>query len=161
MIETMTKTGFEMVDYLPQHCLDILADGAAEPGLVADERTIKFAKEAGLRGDCKTGMLDGRPVSAGGFEMFWPGFAEIWMICIAGIGKCHIDPAAAKGWIYDHIEKNRLWRVQTPLHADFPAGEQYVRWLGFEFEYRVPCYHIDGSDALMYSIINRQYLKGD
>jgi hypothetical protein len=160
METTINKTGFELVDYLPQHALQILAGDVTEPGLVLDDQAVQFAHDAAGNGPCTTGMFDGKPVSCGGFETIRRGFAEIWMINVSDIGRYHIDPRAAKQWIYDEIARLKFWRVQTPLRTGYRAGELYVKWLGFRFEARLECYHVDGSDALMYTIITREYLKG-
>lgn len=156
-MEATLTTEFELVEYSASYALDIIRRGATEPGLVVDERSIKFAEDAATSGPCMTGLFDGVPVSCGGFEILRPGFAEIWMLNVADIAKYHIDPQVAKDWIYDTIAEYKFTRVQTPLRSDYPAGEEYTKWLGFKFEGRMECYHYDGSDALMYSKITRTF----
>lgn len=154
MLDVATK-GFELVEYLPDYAVDIIRRGATEPGLVCDERSLQFAAEAADNGPCMAGLFDGVPVSCGGFEILRPGFAEIWMLNVFDIAKYHIDPQVAKDWIYEKIAEHKFFRVQTPLRSDYPAGEAYTKWLGFKFEGKLECYHYDGSDALMYALINK------
>lgn len=157
MPETATKQGFKLVDYEPEHAIEILTRGAKEPKLVLDEQTKAWAQMMGGKGPCMTGMFDGKPVSCGGIWIMWPGVGEQWMINAADIGNYHIDPQIAKEWMYAKIDKYKIWRLQTPLRSDFPAGVEYSQWLGFKFEARLEGYHTDGSDALMYKIITEKY----
>lgn len=157
MPETITKQGFELVDYEPQHAIEILTAGASEPKLELDEQTAGWANIMGDKGPCVTGLFDGKPVSCGGIWIMWPGVGEQWMINVHDIHKYHIDPQKAKEWMYEKIHEYKLWRLQTPLRSDFPAGVEYSKWLGFEFEARLEGYHSDGSDALMHKIITEKY----
>lgn len=158
MAETMTKTGFELVDYQPAHAIEILAGGATEPKLELNDQTIEWANIMGDKGPCATGVFDGRPVSCGGIWILWPGVGEQWALNIHDIGDYHIDPAIAKDWMYEKIDEYKLWRLHTPIRSDFPSAVLYTEWLGFKFETRLGNYHSDGSDALMYKIITEKYL---
>lgn len=159
MPETMVQAVFETVDYEPAHAIEILTCRAKEPKLELNEQTIAWANMMGDKGPCMTGLFDGKPVSCGGIWILWPGVGEQWMLNVDDIGNYHIDPQIAKDWMYEKIDEHRLWRLQTPLRSDFPAGVEYSKWLGFKFEARLECYHTDGTDALMYKIITRKYLK--
>ncbi len=153
---------FELVDYKPEHAIEIITLGAKEPELVLSELTEEWAKTMGDHGPCSTGMFDGKPVSCAGVWLCWPGVGEQWMANLKNIGDYHIDPQIGKGWMYEKIDEYKLWRLQAPLRSDFPVGEDYMRWLGFEYEARLENYHPDGTDALMYKIITKKHLpKGD
>ncbi len=157
MTETAIKTGFELVNYEPQHAVSILTAGAKEPKLVLDDQTRAWSDMMCDKGPCVTGMFDGKPVSCGGIWILWPGVGEQWMVNVDDIGKYHIDPQKAKDWMYSKIDKFRIWRLQTPLRSDFPSAVQYTEWLGFKFETKLEGYHSDGSDALMYKIMTEKY----
>ncbi len=149
---------FELVDYKPEHAVEVIGAGAKEPGLEINEITSGWAKVMGEKGPAVTGMFDGKPVSCGGIWLCWPGVGEQWMVNRFDIGKFHIDPAIAKSWMYEKIDEYKLWRLQTPLRSDFKDGVQYSTWLGFEYEATLENYHTDGTDALMYKMITKKYL---
>ncbi len=149
---------FELVEYLPEHAIEVITAGAKEPGLVLNELTEGWARVMGEKGPAVTGMFDGRPVSCGGIWLCWPGVGEHWMANRFDIGKYHIDPQHAKKWMYEKIDEYKIWRLQTPLRSDFPVGERYAKWLGGKYEARLENYHTDGTDALMYTIITKKYL---
>lgn len=158
MPETMTKTEFELIDYLPAHAIDIIVQGAREPGLEVNKQTIDWAGQMLLHGPCTTGIYNDRIVACGGIWINWPGVGEQWALNVLDIGDCHIDPQKAKQWMYDHIDEHKLWRLQVPARSDFPEAEKYLQWLGFTLETRLEKYHTDGTDALMYKIITEKYL---
>jgi len=151
--ETIQNTGFELVEYSPAHAIEILTNGARQPEIVLDEASCKFVNEIAGKGPCATGLFDGKPVSCGGFQISWPGMAEVWALNVSDIGKYPIDPQIAKKWIYEKIAEYHIVRLQTPLKKGFPAGVKYTEWLGFEYEATLKKYHRDGTDALMYIII--------
>ncbi len=159
MTETTAKKGFEFIEYSSVHAIEIITGGAKEPGLVLNENTANWAQMMGLSGPCITGRFDGRIVSCAGIWIVWPGVGEQWAVNVSQIGDYHIDPQIGKRWLYRAIDEYKLWRVQVPARSDFPVGADYLRWLGFEFEATLENYHPDGSDALMYKIITKKYLK--
>ena len=150
---------FKLVEYKPDHAIEIIKAGAVEPDLALDDGSLEFVNSVQTKGPCITGMYDGRPVSCGGIQLMWPGTAEAWFLNIFNIGDYHIDPQIAKGWIRDRIDENKIGRLQTPLKSNFVEGEVYAKWLGFEFEAVLEEYHKDGSDARMYKIITRRYVS--
>lgn len=158
MSDTTVKPGFELVGYEPQHAIEIIKKRAREPKLVLNEQSKAWAEVMGEKGPCCTGLFDGEPVSCGGIWVLWPGVGEQWMLNVHNIGSYHIDPQIAKNWMYRKIDEHKLWRLQSPLRSDFPAGVEYSEWLGFKFEARLKYYHTDGTDALMHKIITRKYL---
>ncbi len=92
---------FELVDYQPEHAVEILTGGAREPHLSLDETTRKWAQMMGAKGPCCSGMLDARVVGCGGIWILWPGVGEQWALNVKDIGDCHIDPQIAKDWMYE------------------------------------------------------------
>lgn len=151
---------FQLIEYKPEHAIEILEAGAREKGLVLCPDTIDFANTALDRGPCITAQFEGKIVGCSGIEIAYPGFGEMSAIYVDDVGKYHINPSFAKNWMLRKIEAHRLVRLQAPLRSDFPDGELYAEWIGFKFECRLECYHRDGSDALMYSIINKRFLEG-
>ena len=134
MPEIAIQTGFRLIEYKPEHALEIITIGAKEPGLELSDLTAQWAQIMGDKGPAMTGMFDGKPVSCGGIYLCWPGVGEQWMLNRFDIGDYHIDPQIAKDWMYEKIDEYRLWRLQAPLRSDFPAGVEYSEWLGFKYE---------------------------
>jgi hypothetical protein len=152
---------FSLIDYKPEHAMKILAYGAKEPGLELNDESIEFINTATSKGPCITGWFDGESVACGGIMIVHPGRGEMWMVNVRDIAKYHINPALAKEWMYRKMAEYNIVRLEAPLKVNFPEGVLYAEWLGFEFEGRLEYYHKDGSDALMYKIINRENRKGE
>ncbi len=145
---------FELVDYKPEHAVEIVAGGAVQPGLECCDEVEPWS-ETLARYPAMTGMWDGRPVSCGGIVIWVPKHrGEAWFLAVENIGDFHIDPQIAKNWLYDHILENELCRIESPCRDDFPEGIKYVKYLGFTFEARLEKYWGPETDALMYTIIN-------
>lgn len=147
---------FSLIDYLPEHAVEILEKGAREPNMVLAPENIKFAKDVVGRGPCMTGTYDGQIVSCGGIWKIWEGRGEAWFLCRHDIGDFHINPAIAKEWMEKQVAEHDLSRLEIFLKTDFPEGVLYAEWLGFELEGLRRKYNADRSDALGYVII-----KGD
>ena len=165
MPETILQTGFELIEYKPEHAIEIITIGAKEPGLVLNELTKVWAQIMGEKGPCATAMFNGKVIGCGGIWLCWPGMGELWGTTLKTISKYHGAhlQRGVKVWTYEKIDEYKLWRLQTPLRSDFPAGVLYAEWLGFKFEAKLENYHPDGTDALIYKIITKKYLpnKGD
>jgi len=158
-VDTTCLKHFEFIEYKPEHAIEIITNGAKEPGLVFTKLTAEWAQIMGQKGPCTTGIFDGKVVSCAGIFLAWPGVGEQWAVNVKAIGDYHIDPQIGKRWLYNQIDEYKLWRVQVPARSDFPVGESYLRWLGFEFEATLENYHPDGTDARMYKIITKKYLN--
>ena len=91
--------------------------------------------------------------------IFYPGFGDAWALYVSDIGKYHFDPKIAKASFHKMIADNKLVRCQAAVRADYDEGAKYVEWLGFEFEARLRRYLHDGTDALMYVIIDGRPAK--
>ncbi len=145
---------FELVDYKPEHAVEIAKGGVIQPECEFNNEVEAWA-EALAQHPATTGMWDGRPVSCGGIVIFVPKQrGEAWFLAASDIGDLHIDPQLARTWLYDRIIENELVRVESPCRADFPAGVTYVKYLGFKLEARLEKYWGPETDALMYVIIN-------
>ncbi len=147
---------FSLIDYKPEHAVELMRGGANEPNLVPNEKNIKYAHDVITKGPCGTGLFDDEIVSCGGIWKIWEGRGEAWFLCKKDIGNYHINPATAKDWLHEKFAECKLNRLETMLDPDFPKGILYAEWLGFEFESRKVKFYADGSDALEYVII-----KGD
>ena len=145
---------FELVDYKPEHAVEIIAAGVVQPDLKCCDEVESWAEEL-AKYPAMTGMWDGRPVSCGGIVILMPKHrGEAWFLAASDIGKLHIDPQIARKWLYDEIIKNELVRIESPCREDFPAGIEYALYLGFKFEARLEKYWGPKTDALMHVIIN-------
>ena len=149
---------FELIKYEPSHAIEILRNGAKEPGMAATEQHERWAQQMFDNGPAVTGLFDGKVVACGGIWILGKGRGEQWALYAEDIGSYHIDPTLARDWMMEQIKTNKLWRLQTPLKSDYPEGVVYAKWMGFEFEATLKGYRDDGADAIMYTIINKQYV---
>ena len=133
------------IPYKPEHALSILNQGAM--GFCeATDGEIWTAAEAKLNGEAYTSIQGGRVIACGGCEEMVEGIAQAWFLCVKDIDPMMVKDSKRK---FLSIAK-RFTRVQAPLRDDFPIGEKFAKFMGFEFEQVLPQFHQDGTDALMY-----------
>jgi hypothetical protein len=144
----------ETIPYKAAHAHEIVATHRS----VVDSG-IKFGDEVGVVADfmescakSATYMVDGRIVGCGGICVISPGEGEAWALYVADIGQVHIDPKIPKKRFWQWIEELKLTRVQAPIRDGFERGEQYARFLGFDFEETREDYYGPGNDAKMWVI---------
>lgn len=90
----------------------------------------------------------GQLLACCGMANFWPGMAEIWILCdqaVRGFGREILS--MCRYLVEHHIETDRLWRMQALCRADWLEANNFLRRLGFRREARLPCYgpnsHVD------------------
>ncbi len=146
---------FELIDYKPEHAMEVVANGVIQPDLKFSDKVQPWA-ESLAEFPCTTGVYDGRIVGCGGLIIHYEKHrAEAWALYVDDMGKLHIDPKIIRNQLHDWIIDNELVRIEAPLRADFKAGFSYARYLGFEQESEQPMrkYHPDGVDAYMHVIV--------
>lgn len=145
---------FELIDYKPEHAIDIVKKGIRQPNLKFCDETQPWA-ESLAQHPAKTGVYDGRIVGCGGLIILMERHrAEAWITPVSDIGNLQIDPQIIRNQLYDWILEYELVRIEAPLREDFAAGFSYAKYLGFKPEAKLEKYHTDGTDAYMHVIIN-------
>lgn len=144
---------FELIDYKPEHAMELLASEITQPNVKIEGKVDDWAIGLGEY-PATTGVFDGRIVSCGGIVITCAKHrGEAWVLLVKDIGSLHIDPKLARDRLYEWIVDNELVRVEVPLRADFAAGISYAQYQGFEYEATLKDYYPPDVDALMYVII--------
>lgn len=151
----------EIIPYQPEHALEIISRQTMQPCLEISEQVEQWSVEKKKRGPAITAIWNESLVGCGGLEIFWPGFAEAWMVLAKEVSGYRVETRlrfisvirdALDLWTKEHD----LIRIQAPLRADFPLGLRFAKAIGFEYEGTLRKYHPDRVDALMHSIITRR-----
>ncbi len=142
----------ELQKYIAEHAIEIIEAGAKQPGLKITDQIRLWAKMLQVaQWPSITAVWNGKPIGCWGIQIIWAGVAEAWFLAAKETNGGGLPLAeATKATLDEWIEQYSLVRVQTPLRADFPEGEKFARWLGFEFESDMPKYHPGGTTAKMY-----------
>ena len=152
----------ELIDYLPEHAIEIDGVGAVDAEIKQKAELPKgWADLLSNSLVAKTAVFDGRVIGCGGLFLLWPGVAEAWATYVKDVGSLNIYPRIIKDLIHEWMAEHNLTRVQAPLRADWEVGIKYAQWLGFRPDgwpdvpegVRMEKYHHDGTDAIMHSII--------
>jgi len=130
--------GIEMLSRLPN-------------GLIGDyEKSCRDAEQDGL---AYTIFVDDKMVACVGIIKQRKGIGLAWALYPPDIGNYRIDPRIAKDKLKELMEKHNLWRVEATVRADFPAGQSYLRYMGFEKEGLMKKNEPDQTDSILYAIV--------
>ena len=99
-----------------------------------------------------TGLLNNKPIAAGGICYLWDGVAEGWVLASRDIFKYPIFCAKTIKRRTDLLAKNnKLKRIQTAVKADSDTAIRFAEWLGFKREGLMKNYGPDGADHYLYA----------
>ena len=110
-----------------------------------------FLKEVGMS---FTGLVDNKPIAAGGVFHLWDGVAEGWVLATKEIFNYPIFCAKhIKNRTEIIINTHKIKRLQTSVKADCQMALRFAGWLGLKPEGRMIGYGPDGSDFIRYARI--------
>ena len=91
-----------------------------------------FLKEVGMS---FTGLINNKPIAAGGVFHLWDGVAEGWVLATKDIYKYPIFCAKhIKQRTEIILKANKIKRIQTSVKADCDVALRFAKWLGFKKE---------------------------
>ena len=101
-----------------------------------------------------TGLVNNRPIAAGGIFTLWDNVAEGWVLATKDIYKYPVFCAK-------HIKKrtemlilnNNIKRLQTSVKADCDMAIRFAKWLGLKPEGLMKSYGPDGADFIRFARI--------
>ena len=117
------------------------------------EDSEKQCKEAEAEGLAFTVLYKGKIVACAGIIKQRKGVGLAWALYPPDIGKYHIDPRITKDRLRELMEEHNFWRVESTVRADFPAGQSYLRYMGFEREGYMRKNEPDKTDSILYAIV--------
>lgn len=112
----------------------------------------KWCKEAEQDGLAFTVIYEGKMIACAGIAKQRKGIGLAWALYPSNIGSYHFDPRIAKNKLKELMDKNGFWRVEATVRADFPTGESYLRYMGFQRNGRLPQNEPDRTDSILYGI---------
>lgn len=133
------------------------ADQILEQGLNSDVLELKpehrkyayFLKETGMS---FTGLVNDKPIAAGGVFHLWDGVAEGWVLATKEIYKYPIFCAKhIKRRTEIIIKANNIKRLQTSVKADCDVALRFAKWMGLKEEGLMKSYGPDGSDFIRFA----------
>lgn len=135
----VTSDGMEMLSNLPsvKGCPD----------------TEKWCREAEQEGRAFTAIYKDKILACAGIIKQREGVGLAWALYPPDIGNYRIDPRMAKDKLKELMEKHGFWRVEATVRCDFPAGESYLRYMGFKWEGRMKQNEPDKTDSFLYAIV--------
>jgi len=108
-----------------------------------------FLKEIGMS---FTGIVNNKPIAAGGVFPLWDGVAEGWVLATNEINNYPITFARVMKQRTDMmIANNKIKRLQTSVKADCDLAIRFAKWLGLKEEGLMKKYGADGSDYYRYA----------
>ena len=133
------------------------ANQILEQGLNSDVLELKpehrkyayFLKEIGMS---FTGLVNDKPIAAGGVFHLWDGVAEGWVLATKEIYKYPIFCAKhIKRRTEIIIKANNIKRLQTSVKADCDVAVRFAKWMGLKEEGLMKSYGPDGSDFIRFA----------
>ena len=111
-----------------------------------------FLKEIGMS---FTGLLNEKPIVAGGIFPLWEGTAEGWVLATKEINNYPITIAKVIKQRTDLMIKNfKIKRLQTSVKADCAVALRFAKWLGMKPEGLMKNYGPGEEDFYRYARIN-------
>lgn len=108
-----------------------------------------FLKEIGMS---FTGVVNNKPIAAGGIFPLWDNVAEGWVLAT---NEIHRYPITLAKVIKQRTEmmclNNKIKRLQTSVKADSKLAIRFAEWLGLKQEGLMKKYGPDGSDYYRYA----------
>ena len=112
-----------------------------------------FLKEVGMS---FTGLVDNKPIAAGGVFHLWDGVAEGWVLATKEIYKYPVFCAKhIKKRTEMLIKNNNIKRLQTSVKADCEMAIRFAKWLGLKPDGVMKSYGPAGEDFIRFARIER------
>ena len=141
-----------IVPFENQHAEQILNQGLNSDLLELKPEHRKYAyflKEVGMS---FTGLVNNKPIAAGGVFYLWDGVAEGWVLATKEIYKYPIFCANhIKRRTEIIIKANNIKRLQTSVKADCDVAVRFAKWMGLKEEGLMKSYGPDGSDFIRFA----------
>jgi hypothetical protein len=141
-----------IVPFENKHAEQILEQGLNSEFLELKPEHRKYAyflKEVGMS---FTGLVNNKPIAAGGVFYLWDGVAEGWVLATKEIYKYPIFCAKhIKQRTEIILKANKIKRIQTSVKADCDVALRFAKWLGFKQEGLMESYGPDGSDFVRFA----------
>lgn len=103
-------------------------------------------------GNACTAMVNGKIACCFGYQVFWPGSAEAWMLTSDHINTKPVSLTRSAGRYFDHIAtKEGLKRLQITVNARHRLAVRWADALQFTREGVLRHYGADGSDHIMFA----------
>ena len=145
-----------IVPFENKHAEQILETGLNSKLLELKPEHKKYAyylKEVGMS---FTGLVNDKPIAAGGVFTLWDGVAEGWVLATKDIYKYPIFCAKhIKKRTEMLIKNNNIKRLQTSVKADCEMAIRFAKWLGLNPEGVMKSYGPDGADFIRFARIER------
>ena len=143
-----------IVPFENKHAEQILEQGLNSEFLELKPEHKKYAfflKEVGMS---FTGLVNNRPIAAGGVFHLWDGVAEGWVLATKDIYKYPVFCAKhIKQRTEIILKANKIKRIQTSVKADCDVALRFAKWLGLKEEGLMKNYGPDGSDFIRFARI--------
>ena len=144
----------EIVPFQNEHAHYILNEGLNSELLELKAEHRKYAyylKEIGMS---FTGMLDNKPIAAGGVFPLWDGVAEGWVLATKEINAYPIKfSKVIKLRTEMMLKNNNFKRLQTSVKADCAVAIRFAKFLGLKEEGLMKNYGPDGADFYRFARI--------
>ena len=149
-------SNIKIIPFQNEHADQILEQGLNSEVLELKPEHRKYAyflKEIGMS---FTGLINDKPIAAGGVFHLWDGVAEGWVLASKEIYKYPIFCAKhIKRRTEIIIKANNIKRLQTSVKADCDVALRFAKWMGLKEEGIMKKYGPDGSDFIRFArIIN-------
>ena len=145
-----------IVPFENKHAEQILEQGLNSEFLQLKPEHKKYAfflKEVGMS---FTGLVNNRPIAAGGVFHLWDGVAEGWVLATKEIYKYPVFCAKhIKKRTEMLIKNNNIKRLQTSVKADCEMAIRFAKWLGLKPEGVMKSYGPAGEDFIRFARIER------
>ena len=142
----------EIVPFTGEHAKQILELGMNDVALELKPEHRRYVVDVEDVGMSFTGLLNNKPIAAGGISYLWDGVAEGWVLASRDIFKYPIFCAKTIKRRTDLLAKNnKLRRIQTAVKADSDTAIRFAEWLGFKREGFMKNYGPDGADHYLYA----------
>ena len=143
-----------IVPFENKHAEQILEQGLNSEFLELKPEHKKYAfflKEVGMS---FTGLVNNKPIAAGGVFHLWDGVAEGWVLATKDIYKYPVFCAKhIKQRTEIIIKANNIKRLQTSVKANCDVALRFAKWLGLKEEGIMKSYGPDGSDFIRFARI--------
>tara|TARA_B100000795_G_scaffold250139_1_gene218116 strand:- start:318 stop:767 length:450 start_codon:yes stop_codon:yes gene_type:complete len=147
-------SNIEFIPFENEHAEFILDQGLNSKLLELKPEHRKYAyylKEIGMS---FTGMLNNKPIAAGGVFPLWDGVAEGWVLATEEINKYPITFSKVIKLRCDMLLKNNsIKRFQTSVKADCDVAIRFAKFLGLKEEGLMKNYGPDGADFYRFARI--------
>ena len=144
----------DIVQFENEHAEQILDIGLNSELLELKPEHRKYAYYLKQVGMSFTGLVNNKPIAAGGVFHLWDGVAEGWVLATKEIFKYPIFCAKhIKNRTEIIINTHNIKRLQTSVKADCQMALRFAGWLGLKPEGRMVNYGPDGSDFIRYARI--------